>query len=183
MNHQVFEIQIPSAITISMEGDSLWFQGPLGTMNVNLQKLDPYGIAFFNLRTQTNTIEIAINPAHARAKQMGASITSKFSQIIEGISRGVFVPLELVGVGFRAQVDSQSVDLKLGHSHPVTYPISNSFRVVQKKPTEIILYGVDKQYISQAASEIRRYRSPEPYKGKGIRYQNEQISLKVGKKK
>ena len=183
MNHQIIDIQIPTTIVSSMSDGFLWFKGPLGTINVNLKKLDPYGIAFFQLDPTTNTLQVAINPTHPKSKSMGASITSTFSRVMDGLSRGVFVSLELVGVGFRAQVDPHSVDLKLGHSHPVDYPITEAVRIVQKKPTEIVLYGIDQQQVSQSASEIRDYRPPEPYKGKGVRYKDERISLKIGKKK
>lgn len=185
MKYHHLEIPIPSNVHIVQKDHSLWFQGPLGSICMDLSTLDPYGIAFWKIRPEDHAIDLMLNGSHAKAKSMSRSIRTKLRKTIEGITRGVFVSLVFVGVGYRAQVnsDSSSIDLKLGYSHPIQYPIDPTFRVVQKKPTELSLYGIDHHHISQIASNLRDYRRPEPYKGKGIRYTHESISLKVGKKK
>jgi large subunit ribosomal protein L6 len=103
--------------------------------------------------------------------------------MVRGITKGYEKKLELVGVGFRAQVQGKALNLTLGFSHPVNFPIPEGITIETPSQTEILIKGVDRQKVGQVAAEIRGVRPPEPYKGKGVRYANEQISLKEGKKK
>jgi len=105
------------------------------------------------------------------------------ANMVEGVSKGYEKKLELVGVGFRAQVQGKALNLTLGFSHPVNFPIPEGITIETPSQTEIVIKGVDRQKVGQVAAEIRDIRPPEPYKGKGVRYANEQISLKEGKKK
>lgn len=181
------KLYIPNGLSVMMTENSLKIEGPLGYIITPLKAIDPYGILFIKITNENSKehkfIEILGNSSHSKIQSLFPSIISKISQMIDGVSRGVFTSLELIGVGYRAQLESNILDLKLGHSHPIQYSINPSMKIVQKKPTEIALYGIDKQYVRQAAADLRDFRPPEVYKGKGIRYQNELIKIKQGKKK
>jgi large subunit ribosomal protein L6 len=103
--------------------------------------------------------------------------------MVAGVTKGYERKLELVGVGFRAQVAGKSLNLTLGFSHPVTFPIPEGITMETPSQTEIVIKGIDRQKVGQIAAEIRHFRPPEPYKGKGVRYSGEKITLKEGKKK
>ena len=105
------------------------------------------------------------------------------ANMITGVTKGYSKSLEINGVGYRAAVQGKSLQLNLGYSHDVIYPIPEGITIVTPKPTEIVVSGIDKQRVGQVAAEIREYRSPEPYKGKGVKYANERIFRKEGKKK
>jgi large subunit ribosomal protein L6 len=105
------------------------------------------------------------------------------ANLITGVTEGFTKKLEITGVGYRAAVQGQNVQLQLGYSHDVVHPIPQGIQVVCPKPTEIVITGIDKQKVGQIAAELRRYRPPEPYKGKGVRYAGEYIHRKEGKKK
>lgn len=187
MQTYIQKLSIPDGISLNILESSMIIKGPLGAISIPVKNIDPYGIIFIKITNEYSTniqnLEIVGNSFHSKYKSLFPSILSKIEQIIDGVSRGVFSSLELVGVGYRAQLESNFLDLKLGHSHPVQYPVNSSIKIVQKKPTEIALYGIDKQYVGQTAANLRSFRPPEIYKGKGIRYQNELIRLKQGKKK
>lgn len=187
MQTNIQKLSIPNGITLKILEFSIMIKGPLGTISIPVKKIDPYGIIFIQVTNESSTnnqkLEILGNAFHPKYKSLFPSIFSRIDQLIESVSRGIFSSLELVGVGYRAQLESNFLDLKLGHSHPVQYPLSSSMKIVQKKPTEIVLYGIDKQYVGQTAANLRSFRPPEIYKGKGIRYQNELIRFKQGKKK
>nr|YP_665654.1 ribosomal protein L6 [Nephroselmis olivacea]AAF03181.1 ribosomal protein L6 [Nephroselmis olivacea] len=182
-----YTLYIPIGLSIVITESSLKMEGPLGSIIIPLSTMDPYGIIFIKIINDNSKeqkyIEIIGNSSHSKIQSLFPSIISKFKQMIDGVSRGVFTSLELIGVGYRAQLESNFLDLKLGHSHPIQYPINPSMKIVQKKPTEIALYGIDKQYVRQVAADLRYFRPPEVYKGKGIRYHNECIKIKQGKKK
>ncbi|MGH8132352.1 MAG: 50S ribosomal protein L6, partial [Steroidobacteraceae bacterium] len=105
------------------------------------------------------------------------------ANMVRGVTKGYEKKLELVGVGFRAQVQGKQLNLTLGFSHPVNFPVPEGISIETPSQTEIVVKGVDRQKVGQVAAEIRAVRPPEPYKGKGVRYAGEQISLKEGKKK
>jgi large subunit ribosomal protein L6 len=105
------------------------------------------------------------------------------ANMVTGVTKGFERKLELVGVGYRAQAQGRKLNLTLGFSHPVAYPVPDGITVETPSQTEIIVKGIDRQKVGQVAAEIRRYRSPEPYKGKGVRYSGEQVVLKEAKKK
>lgn len=187
MQINIRKLSIPHGITLDIVESSIIIKGPLGKIVTPVNKIDPYGIIFIRITSEglspNQTLEISGNYSHSKYKSLFPSVLSKIEQLIDGVSRGVFNSLELVGVGYRAQLESSFLDLKLGYSHPVQYSLNSSIKIVQKKPTEIALYGIDRQYVGQTAANLRAFRPPEIYKGKGIRYQNELIRLKQGKKK
>ena len=117
------------------------------------------------------------------ARAMWGMSRTLVANLIAGVTEGFTKKLEITGVGYRAAVQGSNVQLQLGYSHDVTYPIPQGIQVVCPKPTEIVITGIDKQKVGQVAAEIRRFRPPEPYKGKGIKYAGEFILRKEGKKK
>jgi large subunit ribosomal protein L6 len=117
------------------------------------------------------------------ARTHAGSIRAHLANMVHGVTKGYEKKLELVGVGFRAQVQGKTLNLTLGFSHPVNFPIPEGITIETPSQTEIVVKGVDCQKVGQVSAEIRDIRPPEPYKGKGVRYANEQISLKEGKKK
>jgi len=127
-------------------------------------------------------IVVKYGDAEGAAMQAGAT-RAHLANMVLGVTKGYERKLELVGVGFRAQVQGKTLNLTLGFSHPVNFPVPEGITIETPSLTEIIVKGVDRQKVGQVAAEIRDVRPPEPYKGKGVRYANEQITLKEGKKK
>ena len=169
-------VSLPQGVTATVNGQTVTAKGPKGELKfvVNdevLVKMEGSEIAV-QPRDQTKT---------ARSK-WGMSRT-QIVNILQGVKDGFEKKLEITGVGYRAAVQGQNLQLQLGYSHDVTYPIQQGIQVVCPKPTEIIITGIDKQKVGQVAAEIRRFRPPEPYKGKGVRYAGEFILRKEGKKK
>jgi large subunit ribosomal protein L6 len=128
---------------------------------------------------------IAVQPRDAskRARAMWGMSRTLVQNIVTGVTQGFEQRLEINGVGYRAQAQGKTVNLALGYSHEVNYPIPEGIKVETPKPTEIVVSGIDKQKVGQVAAEIRRYRRPEPYKGKGVKYAGEFVFRKEGKKK
>ena len=114
---------------------------------------------------------------------MAGTTRALLANMVEGVTAGFERKLELVGVGYRAQAQGNTLNLTLGFSHPVAYPVPEGIQVETPSQTEIVVRGADKQQVGQVAAEIRRYRPPEPYKGKGVRYSNERVVMKEAKKK
>jgi large subunit ribosomal protein L6 len=190
-------IQIPSGVSIKQMKDSLYFEGPLGFIELNIQKIDSLGLGFYRIDTELNQLEIFVKKTSKNSKAFLGSILSLCQNNIHGVLQGFLVYLELVGVGFRAILHeeeklqngisfnqkTQKIELKIGQSHDIIYEIPQNIRAFSLKPTLLCLYGLDKMEITQIASEIRSFRPPEPYKGKGLRFRDEVIRIKVGKKK
>lgn len=169
-------IPVPKGVTASVEGQQVNVKGPKGELSVVLvdqvvAKVTEDGIAV-NPREQTK-----------QARAMWGMQRSLVSNLVTGVTDGFSRTLEISGVGYRAQVQGKNVQLQLGYSHDIVYPIPDGIKVEAPKPTEVVVSGIDKQKVGQVAAEIRRYRPPEPYKGKGIKYANEYIFRKEGKKK
>jgi large subunit ribosomal protein L6 len=117
------------------------------------------------------------------ARAMWGMSRTMVANLVAGVTQGFTKKLEITGVGYRAAVQGSNLQLQLGYSHDITYPIPHGIQVVCPKPTEILVTGIDKQKVGQVAAEIRQFRPPEPYKGKGVRYAGEFILRKEGKKK
>jgi large subunit ribosomal protein L6 len=200
-------IQIPPKVKIQKIDNSLFFEGPLGLIEMDICKIDSLGLGFFRINTEYNQIEIFVKKNSKNSKAFFGSLLSLYKNNIYGVCQGFLVYLELVGVGFRAVVhefapalvknegatkiyfaqssknSNQKIELKVGQSHEIVYSMPKNIRAFSLKPTLLCLYGLDKIQIMQTASEIRNFRPPEPYKGKGIRFKDEIIQLKIGKKK
>lgn len=168
-------IAVPSGVTVSLNEGAVTIKGAKGSMTLALGP----GISV----TQQEK-ELAVQFQGDDAVRMRAGATrAHLANMVRGVTQGYERKLELVGVGYRAAVQGKALNLTLGFSHPVNYPIPAGISIETPSQTEILIKGTDRQRVGQTAAEIRNIRPPEPYKGKGVRYANEQITLKEGKKK
>ncbi|HEX2448304.1 MAG TPA: 50S ribosomal protein L6 [Methyloceanibacter sp.] len=169
-------VAIPGDVTAAVNGQEVKIKGPKGELTHVLvddiiAKLDKGGIA------------IAMREDTPNARAMWGMSRTLVANLIASVTEGFTKKLEITGVGYRAAVQGSNVQLQLGYSHDVIYPIPKGIQVVCPKPTEIVITGIDKQQVGQVAAELRQFRPPEPYKGKGIKYAGEYILRKEGKKK
>lgn len=177
-------IQIPLGVNISYNKIFIKITGPLGSLSLEL----PTKIKCNFSTSPSPQLFIQVDTHEEKQNKESISLWGTYRSLINnmiiGVSRGFSKKLELVGVGYRATLSqNDTLNLKLGYSHPIEYNIPKDVKIQCLKPTLILITGIDHQRVNQVASEIRRFRSPEPYKGKGIRYGEEVISLKEGKKK
>jgi len=169
-------VAVPQGVTASVDGQTVTAKGPKGelTFVVNKEVIVKMGEDGIKVDPRDQSKD-------ARSK-WGMSRTS-IENIMTGVSEGFTKALEINGVGYRAAMQGQDLQLSLGFSHEVVYKVPEGITVATPKPTEITVTGIDKQKVGQVASEIRSYRKPEPYKGKGVKYADETIFRKEGKKK
>jgi large subunit ribosomal protein L6 len=169
-------IAVPQGVDVSINEDQISVKGPLGTL---IQRINP-------LVTVVNDKgELSFAPANesVEADALSGTMRALVSNMVSGVSRGFEKKLTLVGVGFRAQAAGQKLNLQIGFSHPVARDMPAGVTVQTPTQTEIVIKGSDRQVVGQITAEVRAIRPPEPYKGKGIRYANEKVSLKETKKK
>ena len=169
-------VAIPSGVTASVEGQVVKVKGPKGALAVALHG---------DVAAKVEGSEVKIDPRAdtKRARAMWGTYRSLLANAMTGVTKGFERRLEITGVGYRAAVQGKNLQLSLGYSHEVLFPIPDGIAIVTPRPTEIVVTGIDRQKVGQVAAEIRSYRPPEPYKGKGVRYSNEFIFRKEGKKK
>jgi large subunit ribosomal protein L6 len=168
-------IDVPAGVTVTVNAGTVTVKGAKG----ELKLLVGAGVTV----SQENK-QVAIKYDGDNAVRMRAGATrAHIANMVQGVTKGYERKLELVGVGYRAAVQGKALNLTLGFSHPVSYPVPDGITIETPSQTEIIIKGTDRQRVGQTAAEIRDIRPPEPYKGKGVRYSDEQISLKEGKKK
>ncbi len=169
-------IALPAGITANVEGQTVTVKGPKGSLAVVLHD---------DIAVQLEGGQIKVDPradtTQARA-QWGTSRTL-IANLIAGVSKGFEQRLEINGVGYRAAVQGKNLQIALGYSHDIVYPIPEGITIATPRPVEIVISGSNRQKVGQVAAEIRNYRPPEPYKGKGIKYAGERIFRKQGKKK
>lgn len=171
-----YPVNLPKGIEVTLAAEALSIKGPLGTLTQRLPKDVKIE------RTGDQLVFKALNDSH-EANAMSGTLRALTANMVLGVSKGFEKRLTLVGVGYRAQAQGDKLNLALGFSHPVVHPMPKGIKVETPTQTEIIIKGLDKQLVGQVAAEVRAYRSPEPYKGKGVRYANEQVVLKETKKK
>ena len=169
-------IAIPTGVTANLEGQTVKVKGPKGALQVVLHddvvaKMDK------------NAITVAPRSETKRARSLWGTSRTLVANLVAGVTKGFEEKLEINGVGYRAAVQGKQLNLQLGFSHDVNYPIPQGITIATPKPTEIVVTGMDKQLVGHVAAEIRGYRRPEPYKGKGVKYAGEYIFRKEGKKK
>ena len=169
-------VPIPSGVTASVDGQTVKVKGPKGALQIVLPdeviaKMEGGGVKV-DPRNETK-----------RARSMWGTSRTLVSNLVTGVTKGFERKLDITGVGYRAAVQGKNLQLALGYSHDVVYAIPEGIAIVTPKPTEIVITGNDIQQVGQVAAEIRGFRPPEPYKGKGVRYANEYIFRKEGKKK
>jgi large subunit ribosomal protein L6 len=169
-------VALPKGVTATMDGAAVTVKGAKGTLSLPVRS----GLSVVQ-DGQAVRIEVA---ERSRESLMHAgSLRAHIANLVHGVSQGYERKLELVGVGYRAQAQGRNLNLTLGFSHPVVYVAPEGVTVETPSQTEILVKGADKQQVGQVAAEIRAYRAPEPYKGKGVRYSGERIELKETKKK
>jgi large subunit ribosomal protein L6 len=169
-------VVVPSGVEVQMSGQTLSAKGSLGTLRLVVSNEVTAAIA-----DGAVTITPKNDTKHARA--MWGTTRALVNNMVTGVTKGFSVTLEINGVGYRAAVQGNTLNLQLGYSHEVAYPIPDDVKIVCERPTLINISGADRQRVGQIAAEIRAYRPPEPYKGKGIKYSTETVRRKEGKKK
>ena len=169
-------VPLPKGVTAKVEAGTVSVKGPKGEMKLRLVP---------EVEAAVGDGSVAITPREQsdRARAMWGMQRTLLNNIVRGVTEGFTEKLEISGVGYRAAVQGKNLQLQLGFSHDVLHPIPAGIQIVCEKPTAITITGIDKQLVGQVASEIRSYRKPEPYKGKGVRYAGERIRRKEGKKK
>ena len=168
-------ITLPQGVAVTIADGAVTVKGAKGSLSLSLAP----GVSVM----QADKLITVKYDDPGAARTHAGSTRAHLANMVVGVSKGYEKKLELVGVGFRAQVQGKALNLTLGFSHPVNFPVPEGITIETPSQTEILVKGVDCQKVGQVAAEIRDIRPPEPYKGKGVRYANEQISLKEGKKK
>jgi large subunit ribosomal protein L6 len=169
-------VELGKDLSAELQGSALTIKGKKGSLSLNLN-------SEVEVTVEGSTIKVAPRSGAQFADAMAGTTRALIANMVTGITTGFQKKLELVGVGYRAAVQGQKLNLTLGFSHPVEYPIPKGITIETPSQQEIIIKGMDRQQVGQIAAEIRHYRPPEPYKGKGVKYSTEKIVLKEAKKK
>jgi large subunit ribosomal protein L6 len=169
-------VSLPQGVTATVAADAVTVKGAKGTISLPLRE---------GLAVRQDGQQLRVEPAERSrdALMHAGSLRAHIANVVHGVSKGYEKKLELVGVGYRAAAQGKKLNLTLGFSHPVEYDVPEGITIETPSQTEIVVKGADKQQVGQVAAEIRAYRAPEPYKGKGVRYSGERIELKETKKK
>ena len=169
-------VAVPTGVTASVEGQTVKVKGPKGALQLVVD--DDVVVSL-----DKGVVKVDPRNDSKRARSMWGTYRTLVSNLFTGVTKGFEEKLEITGVGYRAAVQGKSLNLQLGFSHDVSFPIPEGIAIATPKPTEINITGINKQTVGQVAAEIRGYRPPEPYKGKGVKYAGEYIFRKEGKKK
>jgi large subunit ribosomal protein L6 len=171
-----YPVVVPNGVTVNLAGGELSVKGKLGQSSINL-------VDAVEASLEDNQVWVKPKNETKQARMMWGTTRANIANMVKGVSEGFTINLEINGVGYRAAVQGKALQLQLGFSHDVNYPIPDDITIKCEKPTAISITGKDKQRVGQIAAEIRAYRGPEPYKGKGVKYETETILRKEGKKK
>ncbi|MDQ2990547.1 MAG: 50S ribosomal protein L6 [Pseudomonadota bacterium] len=169
-------IAVPAGAEVAITAAAITVKGPLGTL---VQPLN--GLVKVENKDGTLTFDVVNDSRESNA--MSGTLRALVNNMVNGVTKGFEKKLTLVGVGYKAQAAGDKLNLSLGFSHPVAHSMPAGVTATTPTPTEILIKGIDRQQVGQVAAEVRAYRSPEPYKGKGVRYANEVVKLKETKKK
>ena len=169
-------LELPGNVEFSVNGSEISAKGPKGYLALTLHES-------VNLTQEDNVVTLSPKDKRQSSLAVTGTMRSVLGNIVEGVANGFEKKLQLVGVGYRAQAQGKQLNLSLGLSHPVNYQVPEGIEVETPSATEIVVSGCDKQKVGQVCAEIRAYRPPEPYKGKGVKYADEQIVRKEAKKK
>jgi len=169
-------VPIPSGVTASVQGQTVSVKGPKGALSLVLHD---------DVEAKVDEGEVKVDPRgdSKRARAMWGTYRSLVANAVEGVTKGFERRLEITGVGYRAALQGKNLQIQLGYSHDIVYPIPEGITVAVPRPTEIVVSGIDGQKVGHVAAEIRAFRKPEPYKGKGVKYSGEFVFRKEGKKK
>ncbi len=171
-----FPVNVPKGVDVTMASDQISVKGPLGTLSQRLS-------ATVEVKRDGDNIVFKALDESIQTNAMSGTLRSIVANMVQGVTKGFEKKLQLVGVGYRAQAQGDKLNLTLGFSHPVVHQMPKGIKVETPAQTEILIKGIDKQVVGQVAAEVRGYRPPEPYKGKGVRYSDERVALKETKKK
>ena len=171
-----YPVVVPDKVEVTLKADEISVKGPLGTLTQKISQR-------VKIERIENRLEFKMNDNSRQANALSGTVRALVANMVTGVTKGFEKRLALVGVGYRAQAQGDKLNLTLGFSHPVVHQLPKGVKAETPTQTEIVIKGTDKQAVGQVAAEVRRYRSPEPYKGKGVRYVGEQIVLKETKKK
>ena len=171
-----YPVAVPSGVEVTLDAGSISVKGPLGTRTQGLT-------GDVRVTLENGSLFFAAASDSQTARAMSGTVRALVSNLVVGVTKGFERKLTLVGVGYRAQAQGDAINLALGFSHPVVHKLPQGVKAETPTQTEIVLKGTDKQQVGQVAAEIRAYRPPEPYKGKGVRYANEVVVIKETKKK
>ena len=169
-------IPIPQGVEIKRAGSTVEVKGPKGTLSYTI----PEGVS---IQVDDGVIHVTRKGNAKRERSLHGLSRTLIANMVTGVTAGFEKALEIVGIGYRAALQGRNLQLSLGYSHPVIYPVPEGIEVEVEKQNKITVKGIDKQQVGQVAAEIRSFRKPEPYKGKGIRYVGEQVRRKAGKAK
>lgn len=169
-------VAIPSGVDVNLNGQNVSVKGPKGALDFTIHDL-------VSAKVEENTLKVAANESTAQSVALAGTTRALMNNMVTGVSQGFEKKLQLIGVGYRAQAQGAKLNLTLGFSHPVVYEVPQGITVETPSQTEILVKGIDKQKVGQVAANIRSYRPPEPYKGKGVRYADEHVVRKEAKKK
>ncbi len=169
-------VPVPLGITANVEGQTVKVKGPKGALSFVVPD---------DVEVKLDADQIKVDPRNEtkRARSQWGTSRTLIANLITGVTKGFEQRLEINGVGYRAAVQGKNLQIALGYSHDIIYPIPEGITIATPRPVEIVISGSDRQKVGQVAAEIREYRPPEPYKGKGIKYSDERIFRKEGKKK
>ena len=171
-----FPVTLPKGVEATLAAETLSIKGPLGTLSQRLR-------SDVSIEKDGDKLVFKALEDSDEANAMSGTLRALAANMVLGVTKGFEKRLTLVGVGYRAQAQGDKLNLTLGFSHPVVHSMPKGVKVETPSQTEIVIKGLDKQQVGQVAAEVRAYRSPEPYKGKGVRYANERVVLKETKKK
>lgn len=171
-----YPVSVPSGVTVALNGPQITVKGKMGESSLPLAD---------DIDVSIDGSEIWVKPKNEtkRARMMWGTTRALINNMVKGVSDGFTINLEINGVGYRASVQGKNLNLQLGYSHDINFPIPDDVAIKCEKPTSISITGKDRQRVGQIAAVIRGYRGPEPYKGKGVKYEHETILRKEGKKK
>ena len=169
-------VSVPSGVTANVEGQTIKAKGPKGALQVVL----PDDVT---VKMEGGGVKVDPRNETKRARSMWGTSRTLVNNLVTGVTKGYERKLEITGVGYRAALQGKNLQIALGYSHDVIFPVPEGIAIATPKPTEIVVSGIDKQKVGQVAAEIRAFRPPEPYKGKGVKYEGEYIFRKEGKKK
>ena len=169
-------VALPKGVEANVAADAVSIKGPLGTLALPLAK---------DIRVKKDGDKLAVEVANesSEADAMSGTVRAIMANMVTGVTKGFEKKLTLVGVGYRAQAQGDKLNLSLGFSHPVVHQMPKGVKVETPTQTEIVIKGMDRQLVGKVAAEVRAYRPPEPYKGKGVRYADERVVIKETKKK
>jgi large subunit ribosomal protein L6 len=169
-------VALPKGVEATITQDQITVKGPLGTLSLSLHN---------SIAVVKDGEALKVNPANDSrdADAMSGTFRALVNNMVHGVTKGFEKKLNLVGVGYRAQAQGDKLNLSLGFSHPVVHQMPQGVKCETPQQTEILIKGIDKQLVGQVAAEVRAYRPPEPYKGKGVRYSDERVVIKETKKK